>query len=315
MTTMKALLKERGQLRWTEVARPGATGAGDVEVRVERAGICRTDLFVARGLLASADPVVLGHEFAGVVTAVGDGVENVAMGDRVTAAPLLGCGRCSPCAVGQPGYRCLQPKMLGVDVHGAFAQYITLPAALVYRLPDTLGFDKGAYVEPVAASLAVVEANILPSQRGVIFGGGRIAELTRRIMAAHGFDRLRVFDPERDSPLESASLDFIVETRADDQALAAMCDALRPGATLVLKSRPNKAVALDLLTIVRKELRLQGAHYGPFERAIELLAGDTLVVDDLFGPSHDIADFEAVFKAAWADESLKHFFSPNASSL
>lgn len=309
---MKALVKESGRVRWTDHQRPGVRSSMDVEVQVMRAGICRTDLYVARGLLKSADPVVLGHEFAGVVTAVGEDVQELTVGDQVTASPFVGCGRCVACSAGEASYRCLKPKMIGVDVDGAFAEYCVVPASLIYRIPDSLGFEKGAYVEPVAASLAVVEAGIDPSQRGLIYGGGRIAELTRRILSAHGVVNPAVFEPDEGGRLEECSLDFIVETRATERAMADMVDALKPGGLLVLKSRPRRDVSIDFREVVRKELRLQGAHYGSFEEAIELLASGRLEVADLFGATHEMSEYAGVFEALWSDESKKHFFSAEA---
>jgi threonine dehydrogenase-like Zn-dependent dehydrogenase len=189
-----------------------------------------------------------------------------------------------------------------------------VPAGLLYRLPATLSFEQGAYVEPVAASLAVLEAGVLPAQRGLLYGTGRIAELTRRVLEAHGFCDLEHIDPanaHNDARLDVGGFDFAVETRADDASLHALVRALRPGATLVLKSRPASPAALDVREVVRRELRLQGAHYGSFEAAIDLLASGRLEVDDLFGPVHALEDFARVFDELWVSEAHKHFFAPS----
>src|SRR5947207_1873518 len=113
MPTMKALRKvgPRAELCRVEVPQPGPS---EVQVRVEAAGVCRTDVLVARGGLPSADPVTLGHEFSGVVTAVGDGVTNVRRGDRVAVLPLIPCGRCAVCEGGD-SINCPRRRMLGVD--------------------------------------------------------------------------------------------------------------------------------------------------------------------------------------------------------
>src|SRR5512144_2349142 len=96
---MNAIRKvgSRAELCRTAVPRPGP---GEVQVRVEAAGVCRTDLFVARGTLAAADGVVLGHEFAGVVSELGDGVTNLRLGERVAVLPLLSCRCCALCNQG-----------------------------------------------------------------------------------------------------------------------------------------------------------------------------------------------------------------------
>lgn len=291
---MKALRKSGGRVAWEATARTGIVEPKDVEVEVQVAGVCRTDLYAARGRIATAEPVVLGHEFAGEVIAVGAEVSKFRPGDHVTAAPLLG-----PIE---------KPRMVGVDLDGGFGEYVTLPEELFYKVPVDLSWRRAAYVEPVAASLAVVSAPIGPAQEGVILGSGRIGELTLRVLLARGFEKVRVLTLEEARALPRGSLDFVIETWASEEAFAEIFRVLRPGGVLVLKSRPEGAVPLDVLTVVRKELRIVGAHYGPFPEAIELLATG-LAVDDLLGPTHDPASFAEVFSMLEADESRKHFFA------
>ncbi len=293
---MRALLKSGPRVTWTTAPRRGVVAPDDVEVAVEVAGICRTDLYAARGLIPAADPVILGHEFAGTVTAVGAAVDDLSPGGHVTASPLLD---------GPPGE---PPRMVGVDLDGAFAEFITLPRALLYPVPATLSWPKAAYVEPVAASLAAVETPIDPTKDGAIVGDGRIADLTHRVLTAHGFERLQTISLPDAADMPPESLDYVIETCATTETFSAIFRLLRPGGTLVLKSRPDRPVPIDVLTAVRKELRLVGAHYGSFRRAIELLHAG-LPVDDLLGPIHAPGDFERVFADLHLDETRKHFFA------
>jgi D-arabinose 1-dehydrogenase-like Zn-dependent alcohol dehydrogenase len=107
---------------------------GEILIRVEVAGVCRTDVYVAQGKLSSADPVILGHEFAGVVAADGRDDHGFAVGDRVVVMPAVPCGACVRCTGGMPEC-CPHHQFLGVGRHGAFAEYIAVPAQVVHHLP------------------------------------------------------------------------------------------------------------------------------------------------------------------------------------
>src|SRR5262245_47111814 len=125
MGTMTALVRHGSWVGLRALPRP-CPQDGEVVVRVVVAGICRTDLHVAQGRLAAADPVVLGHEFAGVVEEVGPGAGGVKPGDRVAVMPMLPCGLCAACSSGDE-LVCLEPTLLGVDRDGAFAELVAVP--------------------------------------------------------------------------------------------------------------------------------------------------------------------------------------------
>src|SRR5262249_31778640 len=129
---MRAIFKQGRsvQMSWVPVPEPGPK---DVLVRVEVAGGCRTDGHVAQGKLPCADPLILGHEFAGVVASVGPEVHGFVPGDRVTAMPAIPCDSCPRCATGMAEC-CARPQFLGVGRHGAFAEYVAVPAQVVYHL-------------------------------------------------------------------------------------------------------------------------------------------------------------------------------------
>src|SRR4051812_41399185 len=151
MSEMLALVKEARSLSLRRVPRPSPR-ADEVVVRVASAGLCRTDLYVAEGKLPSANPVILGHEFSGVVDALGSGVTAVTPGQRVAVMPILSCGGCSYCQRGLERV-CQQRAMLGVDRDGAFAEFVAVPARFVYPIPSGISFQTAAYAEPVTAAL------------------------------------------------------------------------------------------------------------------------------------------------------------------
>jgi threonine dehydrogenase-like Zn-dependent dehydrogenase len=278
MTDMNAVVGDGRSARLTAVPIP-TREPGWLRLRVLLAGICRTDVYAASGELPLARPTVLGHELVAEVVDA-DAGSRLSRGDRVTASPLLGCHDCLPCS---RGGGCAHPRMLGVDRDGAFAEEVVVPEASAFPVPRDLPLRRAAYVEPIAAALAVTRAPIRANQRGIVVGSGRIADLTRRVLRdrGHALDAV----PDR------ASLDFVVETSGTDQALAGALDLLAPGGVLVLKSRPPRPLAFDVGRAVKLDITVSCVSYGPFEEALRL-AGE-LAVDDLLGDVYPLDRFEA----------------------
>jgi threonine dehydrogenase-like Zn-dependent dehydrogenase len=317
---MKALVLRGRTAALEEIAAPVCEQPDDVVVDVAVAGVCRTDCYLAAGLMAAATPVVLGHEFAGVVREAGP-ASGFVPGERVACMPLIGCGRCAACQAGRPA--CPHGQMLGLDRDGGFAERVRVPASALVRVPAGLSLRHAAFAEPVAAALAVPEIlsdalsdarrdalSDARASRGLILGQGRIAVLTARVLASAGFHRVETRPvPDRVASAEVDAFDFAVETAATEAALAAAVALLRPRGGLILKSRPPRPVALDILGCVRKELRLVGAYYGPLAAALDLMHTGAIQVDDLLGPGHALADHQAVFAAELhGDEARKQFF-------
>jgi L-iditol 2-dehydrogenase len=302
---MKALVKDGAEVGVRQVPSPKLAHPEQVRIRVAAAGLCRTDLYVAEGLLSSRSQLVLGHEFAGTIAEMGPQVTQFSLDQRVAVFPWLGCGHCRWCERGH-STACPQRQMLGVHRDGAFAEEIVVPASLVYPLRDETSFQAAAYAEPVAASLAVLKAGLDTGQRGLIYGRNRIAQLTLRLMRLHGFERLEMLDPE--SPLEESSFDFVVETLTAPEEVSKMLHLLRPGGTLVVKSRHPRPLELDLQTLVPKELKLAAVNYGDFQRSLDLLHHPGFDYSDLLGAGHPLEDWRALFEEARRDESTKSFF-------
>jgi threonine dehydrogenase-like Zn-dependent dehydrogenase len=184
----------------------------------------------------------------------------------------------------------------------------------VHRLPDSVDFRRGAYAEPVAASIAVLHSGIEPHERGLIFGRNRIAELTLRILRSRGFTAVEIWEPAPGEALESraCAYDFVIETVASAESFAVILELLRARGRFVLKSRKQQPVPLNIARAVQKEIFFSSVNYGDFDDALALLAGEALAVEDLFGQSHPLDDFEAVFAAGERGEALKLFFEPGS---
>ncbi len=303
--TQRAIVRGAGGAELRSVRSPGAPGRGEALVRVAYAGVCRTDLYAAEGRIPVAAGRVLGHEFAGRVAALGVGAGGLYEGQAVTADPRLPCGGCAGCG---GGGACLRPLFLGLDVDGAFAEWVRLPASALVPLPEGLDLRVGAYAEPVAATLAVLHAGIGPHERGVVYGAGRIAALAYDVLRAHGFGRVGLFDPGGGGALEPDAYDFAVEAGLSAAGLRALVGALRPRGRLVLKSRLVEPLPLELGPLVRKELSLVAAHYGSFADAVALLAGGRLAPGERLAPPRPLAEFASVFAGEAHDGGRKAMF-------
>lgn len=303
---MRALLKDSGRIGIQPCPAPTLQHPQEVLIRVVIAGLCRTDLYAARGEIAGPSRLILGHEFSGIIEEVGAEVEDLRPGQRVTVFPWQGCGYCEWCAR-QLASACPKRQMLGVHVHGGFAEKVVVSQEMVYPLPDSMSFQAGAYVEPVAASLAVLKAGLDPGQRGMIYGKNRIAELTLRVLKLSGFQQLEVVENPQD--YSENTFDFAVETRAAPEDAAEVMRLLKPGGHWVVKTRHPRPLQLDLLTLIPKEFRLTAVNYGGFPESMALLQQADLDLGSLLGPVHPLEEWPLLFSEAERDESSKRFLA------
>jgi len=307
---MRAILKNAHNVNVARLPLPVADTPDSVVIEIALAGLCRTDVFVAEGRIPCKTPdLVLGHEFAGIVTQTGADAGDVKSGDRVTVMPVLPCGACDLCRAGRQ-ISCQHTTMLGIDHHGAFSEYIRVPAASVYRIPDTLSFRHAAYSEPVAAALSVLKSGIRPDEKGVIFGNNRFGQLIDRILKAYGFRDVEIFDPAAAKSLPENRYDFAIETLATTDIMRDLFKMIRVGGRIVIKSRKHEPVGIVMAEAVRREITLSAVNYGDFGEAVDLMATGRIHVDDLLGDEYRLEDFGDVFERSKTHEERKVFFNP-----
>ena len=204
----------RRDVRIEDVREPPPPGPGEVKLKVEWCGICGTDLheYAAGPIFTQVNtphplslrmaPLTPGHEFAGTVVAVGSGVTNIQVGDRVSPNPLLRCGVCDYCRQGLP-HLCTQIGFLGCHADGGFGEYVNVnvvrgaqPVPVLYKLPDNVTFDAGAMVEPLAVGVhAVNRGSMRPGENVVIVGAGPIGNCTVQAARAAGAGQIIVLEP------------------------------------------------------------------------------------------------------------------------
>jgi L-iditol 2-dehydrogenase len=312
---MKALLlSQYKHLEIAELPEP-KPGTGEVLVRVAACGICGSDVHGYDGSSGRRiPPIVMGHEAAGRIAAVGDGVKGFAVGDRVTFDSTIYCGACAPCLRGEVNL-CDNREVLGVSCGdyrraGAFADYVVVPSRILYRLPDNLSFVEAAMLEAVAVAVhAVSLATLSPDSTALVIGAGMIGLLVTQALRATGCARVFVADIDAtrlklakeigaatavlsaDTKLAEQvvqlnggiGVDVVVEAVGRNETVGAAIDSVRKSGTVVLVGNISPEVTLPLQKVVTRQIRLQGscASAGEYPRAMELLASGTIRVKPL----------------------------------
>jgi L-iditol 2-dehydrogenase len=312
---MKALLlTEYMHLELTDLAEP-AIGPQDVLVRVRACGICGSDVHGLDGSTGRRiPPLVMGHEAAGVITEIGREVEGWKVGDRVTFDSTISCGECDFCLRGEINL-CDRRQVLGVSCgdyrrHGAFAEYVSVPARILYRLPDNLSFDHAAMIEAVSIGVHAVSLTPhAPGDTAVVVGCGMIGQLTIQAAKAAGFGTVFGVDVDdaklavartagADATFNSQTCDAPAEIRARTgghgaaavlEAVGATApirtaiEAVRKGGTVTLIGNITANVEVPLQQVVTRQIRLQGscASAGEYPACIDLLARGAIRVDSL----------------------------------
>src|ERR1700730_3748647 len=221
---MKALLLSKyRQLEMAEVPTP-AVGAGEVLIRVGACGICGSDVHGYDGSSGRRiPPIVMGHEAAGRIAAVGAGVMALAEGDRVTFDSTIYCGACGYCRRGEVNL-CDHRQVLGVSCGdysraGAFAEFVAVPARVVYKLPESISFAEAAMLEAVAVAIhAVSLAAISGETTALVVGAGTIGVLILQALRAVGCHRVLVSDvdaPRLEVAEEIGAVDVLLADKED----------------------------------------------------------------------------------------------------
>jgi len=311
---MKAVVFQNGRPVVVEREDPSAP-PGDALVRVRVAGICGTDLEIARGYMAFDG--IAGHEFVGVVERAPDPSWE---GRRVVGEINAPCGRCSICRAGLPRH-CPERTVLGIAGRdGAFAEYLTLPLANLHAVPDSVEDEVAVFAEPLAAAYEILEQVETPeSGRVLVLGDGRLGQLCALVLARAGappvvcgrhtkkLERLRKFgleaiDAGGDLP---RSFDLIVEATGSPDGLRRALELVRPTGTIVLKSTYHTDASLTLAGVVIDEVRVIGSRCGPFEPALDHLRREPSIVDGMVTARYAMRDADAAFEHAARTDSLK----------
>ncbi|MCY0874941.1 MAG: NAD(P)-dependent alcohol dehydrogenase [Firmicutes bacterium] len=292
-----AVLYGTGDVRIVEVNDPGAPSQGQVRVRVKAVGVCGSDVhYFAHGRIGHfvvEQPMILGHEAAGIVEAVGEGVTHLQVGDVVALEPGVPCARCEACKAGRYNL-CPDVRFFATPpIDGAIAETVLHPASFTYRVPDGMTADTACLAEPVSVAIqAIRKAGDLLGQRVLVIGAGPIGTLTgivaqaagatativdvseRRLAQAHGLG-LAAVTP---SGLQNVEFDTVFECSGAKGTIAQSCRACRAGGTVVLVGMHRDELSdLPSFDVIAKELQLRGVfrYANTYPAALQFLDKET----------------------------------------
>jgi L-idonate 5-dehydrogenase len=330
-TTRAAVIHAAHDLRIEPYAVP-PTGPDEVRVRVRAGGICGSDLHYFHaggfGTVRVREPMVLGHEVAGVVEAVGANVTHVRPGDPVAVNPSLPCGHCRFCLAGMANH-CLDMRFYGSamrtpHVHGGFREVLVCHAS--QAVPAPMPLERAAFAEPLSVCLhAARQAGNLFGARVLVTGAGPIGALcvlvarhagarevvatdilaaplamAKRLGADAALD-LRA-DPEALAPYgaEKGRFDAAFECSGNGAALAGAIPVVRPGGTIVQVGLGGAETSVPLNAIVAKEIALRGTFrfHEEFSHAVDILARGAIDVGPLLTETVPLAEAERAFALA-----------------
>ncbi|WP_139993419.1 zinc-dependent alcohol dehydrogenase [Paenibacillus paridis] len=251
----------------------------EVLIRVERVGICGSELggYMGHNSLRKP-PLIMGHEFAGIIERLGEQVSTIQVGERVTANPLITCGSCQYCRNGQ-SQLCGERALLGAHRPGAFAEFVAVPARNVYAIPDHVTVEEGAFAEPFACAVHICRLmELTPMDRLLIYGAGPIGLFALQAAQVYGLRDIVIVDLN-ESRLEIArelggigvsGLDQLDEQSAGgfDAVLDAVgaevtrrksVEAVRPGGQIIFTGLHESESKLAINDMIRSEASIKGA--------------------------------------------------------
>ena len=313
-----------------------------VKIRVTGAGICGTDIHIIQGTWRCDPPVVLGHEWCGVVTEAGPNVRHFRPGDRVVASnPSRTCGFCYHCLAGNP-FMCADRVSAGYMIDGAFAEYLCIDARRCHKLPDNVTFREAALGEPISVAVhaAIERTTVHAGDLVLVSGPGCIGLLTLQVAKLEGA-RVVLAGLSKDAPrLECGrrlGADYVVDVERDDlqtvvaeatggwgadivyecagspASLAACWRAVRKQGTLVPLGVHRGEIHTDFNSIMMKELRVIGSYgyvWTSWQRTVRLLAEHKIDAESLISHELPLEDFEKGFRATQDGSAIKVVLNP-----
>jgi threonine dehydrogenase-like Zn-dependent dehydrogenase len=285
-------------------------------VSVTLAGICATDLELARGYYPYRG--IPGHEFVGTIVQAPDRPERE--GQRVVGEINISCGVCPACLAGRKSH-CPGRTVMGIVDHaGAFAQYACLPLVNLIPVPDTVSDEVAVFTEPLAAALEIQEEiPIAAADHVLVLGAGRLGQLIAQSLIPTGCN-LKVaarYKKQRkllaqqnvhliaEDVISDNAFDIVIEATGSPQGFSLARRAVRPRGTLVLKSTYKGDVQIDLSSIVVDEVTLLGSRCGPFAPALALLASGQVDPSGLIDARYPLDDALRAFDLAAQPGVLK----------
>ena len=330
---MKAVvLSAVNKLAIAEVEKP-KPGLKECLVKVLACGICGTDRHIYHGEYPSAKPVILGHEFGGVIEEVGPS-SKFKVGQLVSVDPNIVCGICPDCVAERTAF-CPDLTALGVNINGGLAEYVLTPDSQIYPVKADLNPLHLAFIEPLACSIRGLDlANLKGGEKVAVLGGGVIGLLVVQLAKLAGASEIvlitrqkfrrdvalkigatRVIDPNsEDVNIVVTNMDVVFECAGAVETFKQAQNISRRGGSVIVLGLTASDVTLEVnpFNIVVNELRIQGSFLNPLTqgRAAELVESGKLNLDILISKVVDLAGVQAILDAPPAEGDIKYIACP-----
>jgi 2-desacetyl-2-hydroxyethyl bacteriochlorophyllide A dehydrogenase len=291
-------------------------GSKEVLIEVMASGICGTDVHIFKGEYLGAYPVIPGHEFSGVITAVGDQITRFNLGDRVAVEPNIACDNCVHCLNNRQNF-CLNWQAIGVTLPGGMEQYVAVPEKAVFNIGE-IPFDHGAFVEPLSCVVHGVErAHIKMGDNIAILGAGPIGDLLLQMARLQGASSITMLENnpgraelahqlgadqvvDRLEDLQPNTYDVVIDATGVIPVMNRSIDFVRSGGTVLLFGVPPSGQKLELeaFKIFQKGLTILSSYTSVRNsfQAINLLKTGQIRVEPLISHHLPLKDLPKAFE-------------------
>jgi threonine dehydrogenase-like Zn-dependent dehydrogenase len=341
---LKAAIFDGKNIEIKEIPKP-TPKKNQVLVKVKNCGICGTDIAIYEGHLPTPTPIIPGHEFSGIIEEIGDNVDENLLGKRVACEinsreGLIDCN-CYFCQQGI-STNCLNRKAVGIDIDGAFTEYVALDYYLCNELTDNVSYVQGTFIEPLAAAVNTFE--LMPftdnDKTIVIYGAGKLGLLIAQVAKYYSkvYPTKLKITPEvivvsrTDSKLELAKklgadivinstkvdpvkeilkltdhigADIVIDTTGNSDAFIQVTSSTRTRGKIGLKSTHGLSVPVNMTDIVVREINMYATRCGPFDKAIEFMDSGLISIDEMVSEIIGLSNIKDAFKRAMESDSVK----------
>lgn len=328
-----AFLKKSLEIDFQEIEIP-EPGFGEVRVKLQKVGICGSDVHLFFGHRSLEKPTIIGHEGIGIIDKIGAGVENRKVGERVAVEPNIPCQKCKFCQQGR-GNICVNKRVKGLNESGCFAEYIVLPEAFAWKIPNEISDEDAVVLEPTAVAVhALFNTNTKPGDTIAIIGLGAIGLLINHLAIALGY-KVLVCEPLQEKlnlAIKEGAIGIKPDGNADNQVaqlseawekheVAAVfeCAGVSQTASLATAAAPRGSEIIlvglsgGLSTFTPLKIAREGIHIVPsiiydhpadFRRAIQLIKSGIISPGKIISRTMTFDDLQSALElAAKGDES------------
>ena len=336
---MKAVrLEAVGRLLCREIEKP-TPGPDDLLVRVEASGICGTDRHLFHGEFPCKPPVTLGHEFSGIIEAMGSAVTGFSLGDRITSDPNIACGGCSHCHEGKVNL-CQNLIAIGIHRDGGLAEYVLVPQKQAHKIPRSLAPEYGAFCEPLACCIHGIDvAQIKVGTSVLVLGGGVIGLLTVQLAKLAGAITIIVSTRQKSkrdlamtlgatttidpcatdifvelNRLLPGGVDVVMECAGVSETIEQAPKLAKSGGAVVIIGviAQGTKIAYEPFDLLFREVRILTSFLNPYthQRAADLISSGAIIIEPLISRRISLKEAPKVIMNPQASGEIKVVVMP-----